>query len=982
MLRSLSACILCLVFSVVLDFSVAMAQSFPVLETFIATDSSNLDVAAINQAAQRLADKGVKPIVIFVEGGVGQSLDDASAYVDRALESYGLRDNGVLQKNLLALFVGTKPLPESDDQRPIFIIYEDELFPFLSALAGSKDVDSFIREDLMIPKLRDGNFTGAFTSVFESLEERLPTGQAETAQPTDNAPQVITPEPEVTPPNFFQRFWWLAVPVVALLAFLGLRPRSRKEVAAVTGEYKTPTLIDDASKLNAVKSQLAMMLAELEPSLPNDPNNQTEMVLMTGFLEGQHPEELAQLQNDYAAAVQKFKTVATQVSAYGQTQTGSVTEQLSRYENLLVEVSEVRAFTTSLSDKWQALNRELAAIPDKLSALRGSLQQLKASYNERSGFLSAEEVLRPLEEDIGEVEKVQQHNESLKALRMLGGVQDNITLVSDSITRLMEADNRLDTFESQLPSFQAQGFKLYKLAERIPDVRQDMAIALGLIKQGEYKVLDAQVDEVVEQTGNVVDGAKTFTELHKTNTERLGQLEKLGEELKIHIDKSASAFAAFNDFAPSSWRDVQGNGTEAQNAANRAHELWAQARGANELTGSQEFENAKTLIDGAFTEVERAKTLLAAVDTRLHDLQTAKATAKQQLELVEKDLTEFETTLCRAEVDHEVGKNPELKIAEAKTFVAKAHTELSQSLPDWLVVMQHVQAADRTADEALALLRSEQEAMERRRVRVHSEKIETQTSLQRLLSYVQVHQSEMTQTTLSQAEQIKLSYRQAEGKEQSASALSEEVLGQTLEQTATLYDTVQQQADALFTQAEKEFNELETLRKQVAERLTSLQSRINGLNSQLINAGVTPSPLQRQLYVVSNSLPVLTSTDRASLESALATLQSLEPSLAEIESDANREIRAVQAERVRRTEEQHYNQDSYSWGGFGIPSPPRQSSPWWGSSSSSSDSSWSSHSSSSSSSWSSASHSSSSHASSSSHSSSWGGSGKKSGGGW
>jgi chromosome segregation ATPase len=967
---------------------VSSAQVFPQLEGFVTTDSDNLDVAAINQAAQRLHDKGVTPIVIFMEGDVGQNLDEASAYFDRALESYGLRQNGVLQKNLFAIFVGTNPLPESDDQRPIFIFYENTLFPVLEAMAGSKDVDTFIREDLMIPKLQEGNFTGAFTSVFESVGERLPTGQAETSEPVQ--PQQTTPpptEPEVTTqPNILQRFWWLGVPVLALLAFLGLRPRSRAvPETLVTTESSQP--LDDASKLKTIKRQLSERLSDLRLALPTNPENQTEMVLLTAFLEGQHPEELTQLRQDYNNASETLRTISEQAATYQQ-QTASVAEQLSRYEALLTRANEVKSFTASLNDKWQALNRELAAIPDKLSALRGTLQQLKASYKERPDFLTADEVLKPLEQDISEVETVQQANESLKALRMLDGVQDNIALVSDSITRLMDADNHLDTFESQLPSFQTQGFKLYKFAERIPDVRQDMAIALGLIKQGEYKVLDAQVDEVMEQTSTIVDGAVTFTELHKVNAERLKQLETLGEEIKTQLDKSAEAFTAFNDFAPSSWRDVRGNGAEAQNAANRAHELWEQASDDNALTDSQEFEHAKTSIEQAFTELEQAKTLLAAVNTRLHDLQTAKATAKDQLALVEKDIADFQTTLRRPEVDRDVSKQPEAKLVEAASLVEKARAEFSQSLPDWLVVMQRVQSADRVADEAFALIRSEQETMERCRVRVNSEKVEAQTSLQRLQNYLQVHHSDMTQATSSNAEQLRLSYQQAESKEQSAGVLSEDMLGQMLEQTATLFDQVQQQADTLFIQAEKDFNDVETSRKGLAERLTSLQTRVNEANSQLINAGVTPSPLQRQLYTLANSLPTLTSSDRAALESALATLQSLEQEMAVIDKNVSEEINAVRSEQRRREDEYRVNdnvRDTYSWGGFGIPSPPRTSSPWGGSrspsSSSSSGSSWSSRSSPSSSSHSSSSSSRSS-SSSSSRSSSWGGSGKKSGGGW
>jgi hypothetical protein len=977
-----------------------LAQMFPALKGSVATDSNQLDVALVNQAAQALEAKGVRPIAVFLEADVGESLEAASAYVDEALEFYDLRQpGGSLQKNLLALFVGTRPLPQSGDQRPIFIVYEDSLFPVLQSAAGSKDVDAFIREDLMIPKLREGNFTGAFTSVFESVAERLNSSDASKTAQSGSQPsaQPISPSPPVSPevttqPTVLERFWWLSLPVIALLGFLALRPRSRGS-AATTIEpgvlSNTLAREDSASRLALLKQQLRDLTAQLETALPADPEQQTEMVVLSGYLERQNPEALTALRQNYSEAVQKLKTVSAQRDAYEQ-QTGPASEQLPRYENLLNSANEVKAFTQSLSDEWQALNRELAAIPDKLAAMRGSLQQLKASYKQRPDFLTPDEVFKPLEQDISEVEAVQQNNQSLRALQMLNSVQANIALISDSISRLMDADNQLDSFEAQLPSFQAQGFKLYKFAERLPDVRQDMAIALGLIKQGEYKVLDAQVDAVVEQTNEVVAGAKTFTELHKANAEKLEQLEKLGETVKAHLEQSAETFATFNEFAPSSWRDIQGNGTEAQNAANRAFELWEEASKNNALTGPQEFERAKLLLEQAERELERAQHLLRTIDSRLADLKTARATAKEQLALVEKDIAAFQAMLRRPEVDRDVGGQAETKLSEAKSLVVKIKNELSQTLPDWLVIMQYIQRADRAADEATKVMRSEQEAMERRRVRVHSEKVEAQAALQRLVSYVQVHGSDMTQETLTQTQQLQVAYQEAEGREQRASALSDEMLAQTLEQTATLFDQVQQQADALFARAEKDFRDLETLRKEVATRVTSLQDRIAQVNSLMVNAGLTPSPLQRQLYVITNSVPTLTSTEPSALEQALATVQRLETDLSQLEKEAQQDISEIR-QYAQGAEQDRYARDTYSWGGWGIPSPPRDSSPWgnssgggwWGGSGAprSSSSSWPSRSSSSSS-RSSSSWSSSRSSASSSRSSSWGGSGKKSGGGW
>jgi hypothetical protein len=766
------------------------AQGFPAMDGVVVTDSGVLDIESINQSARMLENLNVKPFVLFMEAEVGLSLDEASAYFDAVLENYGLLNNGIARSNLFALFVGTNPLPLSANQRPIYIAYGPDLVTTLESMAGSKSVDEFIRNDLMIPKLRDGSFTRAFTSTFESLAERLDTARSST--------QVQTPSPstqgEADRFEWFKNYAWLGLPILALLGVLGLRRRSK---------VRNKTTLEPEPNLRDIQDEIQKSLHELESSLPADATKQTEMILLSEFMKVDHLEEWQKLNRGYEQAVRNRDDVAQKMQIY-RLNNSSVSQTLETYSALQKTILEVKVFVQSLNDKWLILNREVLAIPDRITALKGSIQQLRIGYKEREEFLSADEVFKPLEQDLSELESLHQANQSLRALKLLNQTQNNVTLVNESMTRLMNADKRLDDFERFLPEYQQQGFKLFRFSERIQNVRSQFAIALGLVKQGEYKVLDAQVDEVEELVSEVVDASKQFMDLYKTNQQRLDELKAMGEEVKWLIEQASQTFDKVNDFAPSTWRDIEGYGSEAQALANMAEDLYQQALDANELEGPQNFQAAKECIDQGFEELSKARHLVEALEDRLKCLTEAQQIAKAQLLLVEQDLQKHRSFLRQPSVDSDVGSLPEEKFSQAENVVAKINLELSLPQPDWLKVMELIQAADRLTDEAFEAVRSEQEAMEHRRLRVQSEKVEASAALQRVKNYCQTHMHRLgshIQTGISDAETL---FLQAEDFERQAQDLSEALRAQTLEQAAATFDQAEQKATVMFSNAEQE----------------------------------------------------------------------------------------------------------------------------------------------------------------------------------
>ena len=211
-------------------FLSVLAQSFPTRNDAVATDSSLINVATINALADDLQALGADVLVLFVEADTGQSLADAEAYLDNALEHYQLRKDGVYKNNLFAIFIGTDPLERADGQRPLYIVYGEDLNSLFERSFGSGNLDEALREDLMIPRLQEGEFTSAITLALEEASRQLALNN--TLSPSATQAQTKLPSSPTSPSeaepasNFFTSLWWpvLLVLVILFLVF-GLRKK-------------------------------------------------------------------------------------------------------------------------------------------------------------------------------------------------------------------------------------------------------------------------------------------------------------------------------------------------------------------------------------------------------------------------------------------------------------------------------------------------------------------------------------------------------------------------------------------------------------------------------------------------------------------------------------------------------------------------------------------------------------------------------------
>ena len=924
----------CLIFL----FSFAYVQSFPPLEGVVATDSSRLNVEAINEAAKELLDKNVQPFVLFIEGDIGASLDDAETYRDIALERYGFASGGDIDNDLFALFIGTNPLERSGGERPLYVVYGDNLKALSFQDTGSGTFDDVLRFGVIAPQLVEGEFTQAVTRAFEQVSAGLsPSAVAVPPTLPDPAPRTQEREPSLA--LQFGRFVLLAFGVLALMLVVS---RLRKREGAGREDKQ-----EASHKLTQIKSELSNTLIDLsgseartghDPYLPERPEDQTDMALLTGLLAEERPEELSQLKEDYRAASTQLRTINERFSELSaleakETRTASTLESyVPHYEDLLTQAQELVAFSQSLSNKWQTLQSEIASLDTTAMNLGSQLERSKERYDElkQASWPDGERVFLESDTSLGEVQHLKD-SQPLTALRVSQELKTNLDTVDSAVERLSQLETQLAEFDTRLATLRAGGYQLADRDKAQKEVWHHLEVALGLLKQGEYKVLDAQVDEVSELTEALISDTEETVKRHKRNNERLSELEAEGDVIKALIEEGVKTFEAIENYAPSNWRDIRGNGTEAQKAADYAYELYLDAKEENSLEGAQAFEDAEDKLIEAEAELMRARDLIDAIKVRLEHLRRAQATAESQLALVQKDVSAQLEVLADPNVDRQVSERPEQMLSEAAELLQRAKDKLNEEDTDWLTIMKDVQEADRLVDEALEATRTELEAMEHRRVRLSSEKTEASAALSRMTEYVRIHRSDMGANALQALQESQTAF--SEGERLEALSLSQEdsALAESLDAAARHYDAAEQLANSAFEQAEKDFADMEVLRKEAAEVLASTSANLENLERFIARSNL--SSMQQTLYSLSSALPAYRpDANREDLEGAIARAKALDAEIHGVYAEARQQVeqlesarrqaRLQQLEEARRRRAVESARRNSSWGTWSRPSAP------------------------------------------------------------
>src|SRR4029078_10585014 len=133
--------------------------------------------------------------------------------------------------------------------------------------------------------------------------------------------------------------------------------------------------------------------------------------------------------------------------------------------------------------------------------------------------------------------------------------------------------------------------------------------------------------------------------------------------------------------------------------------------------------------------LQRARTLIAAIFDRLKNLEESKRVAQEEIEAARQDIETGHAFI--AQHDPDISASPEKLLDEARSHLREAEDEIARPKPDWIKVVTLARSANDLAAKALAAARTEEEAIQAKRQKVHTAAQQAEASLSRATNFAQ-----------------------------------------------------------------------------------------------------------------------------------------------------------------------------------------------------------------------------------------------------
>jgi hypothetical protein len=392
--------------------------------------------------------------------------------------------------------------------------------------------------------------------------------------------------------------------------------------------------------------------------------------------------------------------------------------------------------------------------------------------------------------------------------------------------------------------------------------------------------------------------------LHASNEKALADLNAAGEQVKTYIEQGAKLFDQVDEYAESSWHDIRGNGTEAQKAADHAHDLWQQASALNALSrdSPQDFEHAQALIAEANSQLDQARKLIAAIVDRLKNIQESQRTAQVEIASASRDIQAGQEFVSK--YDRDITPHPADLLKAAASQLQDAEAEAAKPKPDWVAVVAKARSANDTADKALAEARSQHEAIEARRLKLNTLLQQAQASASRAANFASVHRNDLSPAVLHAIDDATRQLQ--EGSSMSAglesSKLEDAALSDAYDKAIAALTLSQGKSDHAYNDALAQFNAMENLRANLRTALVQALDRIKEAAEFISyhSREISDSPV-RLLQQARDAMPtVQDGADPNTIQNYIAAATQAGDLALQAYNDAQREYNAYQEEQDRR----------------------------------------------------------------------------------
>lgn len=837
----------------------AAAQAFRPLNGVVSDDTGYLNASqinSVNSAAAGLQNLGVKPLVIFSQTERGYPSSDAvgrAAAVQYRLAS----SSSTVDPNLLAIVVVFSPHDSA-------IIYGDNLRSAMEQKSSNGTVADDLRLNYLNPRLASSDYTQAAVTTLQQAAFQINLYR--------NPPPTATPQPSIVnntsidTAGIGRALVWIVGVIILLGLIIFLGPLLWRQYRK--GQEQTARLRTLQEQLAQAKSVAADMLTNLD--FPADPNSQIQYRFLALALSTERPQELQQITSQYHAVYTKLADALARFNTISERQITTepdITQAIAEYQYIQGIAKEATDFIQRMDEQGKAVQGQATAAPGEIDAAK---KAIAAATDELARLAAAAPDLQLpqpntlLAQPISNFGDAQQSLEArpprlLHAYDAAQAAHAGADAALSNLKALEQAYNQLGQQRTALANARKQGFKL-------ANADAAFAGALSALQAAAHRLASTQANAVaqalagantaVQEAGNAVGGSIAE---YEANQKALPQLEAAGEQLKQYIQQGAQAFDQVDEYAPSSWQDIKGNGTEAQNRADQAHALWQQATQLNSIAPEslQDFDGAARLIAQANTSISEGHALVASIFDRLKNLQESRRTANDELAAAAKDIEAGQAYV--RQYDPDITPQPAGMLAQAAQQLQQARNEVGKPKPDWIEAVQLARTAHDAADRALANARSQEQAMEALRLRVQTTAQQAQVSLSRAQNFVQLHNADIVDrtplNTLAQA-QASLGEAQNELEALKSGAYEDAARAQRLTAAANAYTSTQQAADAAYGQLYTQFQAADALRKQTAAIVEQAHSTVEQTAAYITtNRGATGRNAEALLNEAMQALP-------------------------------------------------------------------------------------------------------------------------------
>lgn len=803
------------------------AQSLPTLDGVVSDDTGQLDAAAINASAKKLQDLGIKPLIVFSRSG--QGFADAPDLAKAAAQQYGLTTaNGSLDPKLLAIVVIL-------NSRRSGLFYGDAVRPALDIGGGSGTIADQARNKYLNTNLASGDYTKAFTSAIDFTASQIANYQ--------NPPPTATPlAPVINNTNISNNFdfgWigWVLGGIALLIALFIIVP-------LVWRQYRKGQAA--AARLRALREQMlqarnvaADMITNLE--FPADPNEQIQYRFLALALAKERPQQLANITGQYKAIYLRLADALARYNVLNERQFTTeqeLTAGVAEYGQVQATVKEASDYIQTLAQTGKSVETQVNAAPGEADSAK---KAIAAATNELAQFAAAapdlklptaEQVTLQASQNLVRAQNALQANpprplETYDAARVAG---EQATALRTAIGALQHAYAGLLQGRTRLANARREGFKLVRSDADFAQALEQLSEAAKHLPSGDAKTINDAIQRATQAAQGASENIGIAIAQHAANEKALKALKAAGEELKQYIQQGATAFDAVDEYAPSSWQDIQGNGTEAQKRADEAYTLWQEATQLNNAgpDGEQDFAGATGRIERANGLIEQGRTLVAAIRDRLQNLQESQRTAQAEITAAEKDIAAGRAFV--QQYDPDITPQPVNTLDAAAEQLQRAREEVAQPKPDWIQVVRLARSANDAADKALADARGQEASMEALRQRVQTGTQQATASVSRAQNFAQVHKNDITDQTVAfniTAARTSLEKLQSALQGLQRGGVEDVALAKQLTAAVEASAQAQQAADAAYGQAYTQFQVMDNLRRQTAEVLQKAQTTVD-----------------------------------------------------------------------------------------------------------------------------------------------------------